>query len=82
MPKRPKIIIFVTRLETNEGMTKGRADDDADDGDREGLVDERAAGTSALLVHQNTFLPMSPLGRMSSTARKTIQAKNSATCGM
>ncbi len=33
-------------------------------------------------AHQNTFLPMSPLGRRRSTARKTIQAKNSATCGM
>ena len=66
----------------NEGGDEQRQqqNDDGDDRDRQDRLDQRAGNPSGR--HQKTFLPISPLGRISSTARKTIHAKNSATCGM
>ena len=87
MPKRPKIIILVTRLEAQEGMNRGSTSTMMQAtaiGSALSISMPRAITCAAgllLLLHQNTFLPMSPLGLTSSTVRNTIQAKNSATCG-
>ena len=66
----------------NEGGDEQGQQQDDDANDDDGQDRRRSGAGDSAGRHQKTFLPISPLGRISSTARNTIQAKKSATCGM